>query len=121
MVASLVRYRSFIWRHARADLRHRYAGTGLGLAWTVVHPLAVIGIYSAAFTTVFAAPPTPGGGRLAYTVYLCSGLFPWLAFADGVTRGTAAFLTTPPTSRSCPSPSRCSSPPPPPPPHSAWR
>ena len=92
MLASLVRYRSFIWRHAAADLRHRYAGTGLGLAWNVVHPLAVIAIYSAVFTTVFPTPAEPGGGRLPYTFYLCSGFFPWLAFSDCVTRGTAAFV-----------------------------
>ena len=92
MVASLVRYRSFIWRHAAADLRHRYAGTGLGLAWNVVHPLAVIGIYSAVFTAVFPTPTPPGGGRLPYTFYLCSGFFPWLAFSDAVTRGTRAFV-----------------------------
>ena len=94
MIASLVRYRSFIWRHAAADLRHRYAGTGLGVAWNVVHPLAVIGIYSAVFTTVFAAPggTVPGGGRLPYTVYLCSGFFPWIAFSDCVGRGTGAFV-----------------------------
>jgi lipopolysaccharide transport system permease protein len=92
MVAALLRYRSFIWRHAVADLRHRYAGTGLGLAWNVVHPLAVIAIYSAVFGTVFAAPRSPGDGRLPYTMYLCAGFFPWLAFSDCVTRGTGAFV-----------------------------
>ncbi len=92
MPASLVRYRSFIWRHAAADLRHRYAGTGLGLAWNVVHPLATIAIYSAVFTTVFRGPAPSGGGRLPYTFYLCSGFFPWVAFSDCVTRGTAAFV-----------------------------
>ncbi len=92
MPASLVRYRSFIWRHARADLRHRYAGTGLGLAWNVVHPLAVIAIYSLVFTAVFPTARPAGGGRLPYTFYLCSGFFPWIAFSDCVTRGTAAFV-----------------------------
>ena len=92
MPASLIRYRSFIWHHAAADLRHRYAGTGLGLLWNVVHPLAVIAIYSVVFTTVFRSPSTAAAGRLPYTFYLCSGFFPWLAFSDGVTRGTRAFV-----------------------------
>ena len=89
---SLLRYRSFIWRHAVADLRHRYAGTGLGLAWNVVHPLAVIGIYSAVFTAVFPSPARTGDGRLPYTVYLCAAFFPWLAFSDCVRAGTGAFV-----------------------------
>ena len=93
MVPGLLRYRSFIWRHARADLRHRYAGTGMGLAWNVVHPLAVIAVYSVVFTQVFRPAAAPsGGGHLPYTLYLCSGFFPWLAFSDCVTRGCGAFL-----------------------------
>jgi lipopolysaccharide transport system permease protein len=31
-------------------------------------------------------------GRLAYTVYLCAGFFPWLAFSECVTRGCNSFL-----------------------------
>jgi lipopolysaccharide transport system permease protein len=91
MVLSLVQYRSFIWRHAWADLRHRYAGTGMGVAWNVVHPLAVIAIYSIVFTQIFKSP-MQGAGKLPYTFYLCSGFFPWLAFSDCVSRGCRAFL-----------------------------
>src|SRR4051795_5152048 len=79
MIGGIVQYRSFIWRHARADLRHRYAGTGMGVAWNVIHPLAVITIYSVVFSQIFrGSATTPGAGRLPYTFYLCSGFFPWL-------------------------------------------
>ena len=92
MPLALLRHRAFIRHHALADVRHRYAGTGLGLLWHVVHPLAVIAIYSAVFSTIFRSPAPPGGGRLPYTFYLCSGFFPWIAFSDAVTRGTRAFV-----------------------------
>jgi lipopolysaccharide transport system permease protein len=92
MVLSLISYRSFIWRHARADLRHRYAGTGMGIAWNVIHPLAVISIYSIVFSHIFKSQPEPGAGRLPYTFYLCAGFFPWMAFSDCVTRGCNSFL-----------------------------
>jgi lipopolysaccharide transport system permease protein len=93
VVRSLVQYRSFIWRHAWADLRHRYAGTGIGVAWNVVHPLAVIAIFSIVFTQIFPSSPSQSNsGRLPYTFYLCSGFFPWLAFSDCVSRGCNSFL-----------------------------
>lgn len=35
----------------------------------------------------------PGlSGRLSFTIYLCAGLLPWLAFADEVQRGTSALV-----------------------------
>lgn len=93
MIGSLVQYRSFIWRHARADLRHRYAGTGMGVAWNVLHPLAVISIYSIVFTSIFKRDTlSAGGGKLPYTFYLCAGFFPWLAFSDCVSRGCGSFI-----------------------------
>ena len=92
MIHSLYRYRSFIWRHAVTELRHRYAGTGLGVVWNVLHPLAVIAVYSVVFTGIMRPPDIPGVGRpFAFVLYLCSGFLPWLAFSECVTRGCHAF------------------------------
>lgn len=95
MLPSLYHYRGLIWRNAIVDLRHRYAGTGLGLFWNVLHPLALIAVFSLVFTAVFNN--TPGmqisgvPQRYHFLLYLCAGLLPWLAFAECVTRGTNAF------------------------------
>ena len=88
----LFAHRRYVWQGALAELRHRYAGTGLGVVWNVVHPLALIAVYSVVFTTLMGGH-VPGGGdnRFAYVLYLCSGLLPWLAFAECVTRGCNAF------------------------------
>jgi lipopolysaccharide transport system permease protein len=95
MVLPLWRYRAYIWRGARADLRHRYAGTGLGVFWNVVHPLALIAVFSLVFTGLMRGlldRPIPGvDPRFHFLLYLCSGLLPWLAFSECVTRGTNAF------------------------------
>jgi ABC-type polysaccharide/polyol phosphate export permease len=92
MVISLIRYRRLVWQHATMHLRHRYAGTGLGVVWNVLHPLAMIAIYSLVFSTIFRPPSVPGvEGPFAYVLYLCAGFLPWLAFAECVTRGTTAF------------------------------
>src|SRR5687768_16417075 len=87
----LLGHRRYIWRGALAELRHRYAGTGLGVVWNVLHPLALIAIYSIVFTTVMGGSVPNQDNRFAHVFYLCSGLLPWLAFADCVTRGANAF------------------------------
>lgn len=92
MLASLYRYRGFIWRHAIADMRHRYAGTSMGVVWNVLHPLAIIAVYSVVFSQIMHPPSISGpGGRTSYLLYLCSGFLPWLAFSECLTRGCMAF------------------------------
>ena len=92
MVISLYQYRSFIWQRAVADLRHRYAGTSLGVVWNVLHPLAMIAIYSLIFSTLMPSRLPGVSERFGYVLYLCSGFLPWLAFSECLTRGAAAFL-----------------------------
>ena len=80
-----------IWQHALADLRNRYAGTGLGVVWNVLHPLALIAVFSLVFS-VFMEAHVPGvPGRFGFLLYLCSGLLPWLSFSETITRGASAF------------------------------
>jgi lipopolysaccharide transport system permease protein len=59
--------------------------------WNLLHPLATIGIYSLIFSAVFSAKLRSPQGKLPYTIYLCSGFFPWLAFSECVMRGCNAF------------------------------
>jgi ABC-type polysaccharide/polyol phosphate export permease len=89
MFAPLLQYRSFVWHRAVNDLRHRYAGTAMGVVWNVVHPLALIGVYALVFSTIMKGQ---GQRPLDYVLYLCAGFLPWLAFAEAVTRGTGAFV-----------------------------
>jgi len=92
MPSSLLSHRRYIWQGAVAELRHRYAGTGLGVVWNVLHPLALIAVYSVVFTTLMKGkvPGHADDERYAYVLYLCSGLLPWLAFAECLTRGCNA-------------------------------
>jgi ABC-type polysaccharide/polyol phosphate export permease len=91
MVSSLYKYRTFILRNALADVRHRYAGTGMGVVWNVLHPLGLILIYSLVFTGIMSGHMDASGNRFAYTMYLCAGFFPWIAFSECLTRGCGAF------------------------------
>ena len=104
MVIGLYRYRWFIWERAVADLRHRYAGTSLGMVWNVLHPLAMIALYSLIFSTLMPARLPGVSERFGYVLYLCSGFLPWLAFSECITRGTNAFLDNAPYLRKLPMP-----------------
>ncbi|HEV7300809.1 MAG TPA: ABC transporter permease [Tepidisphaeraceae bacterium] len=105
MLPALWTYQRFIWSRAIGDLRHRYAGTGLGIVWNVVHPLTLIGLYSVIFTGLYRNTPVPGlDSRFAYTLYLCAGFLPWLAFAECVSRGSGAFIDNAPYLKKLPVP-----------------
>src|SRR5215203_4287124 len=85
----LLGHRRYIWQGALADLRHRYAGTGLGVVWNVLHPLALIAVFSLVFSVIMR--PRGVEAPYGYVLYLCSGLLPWLAFSECITRGANAF------------------------------
>lgn len=93
LLRDVARYRAFVWRNAVADVRTRYAGTSAGVWWNLIQPLALLVIFGTVFSEIMAArmPPAHGGASFPYVLYLCSGLFPWFAFAEGVTRGCNAF------------------------------
>jgi ABC-type polysaccharide/polyol phosphate export permease len=108
MIQGLYRYRSFIWTNAVAELRHRYAGTNLGIVWNVLHPLALIAVYAIVFTQVMRnsmVRPVPGvNANLSFLLYLTSAFLPWLAFAECVTRGCNAFSDNAPFLKKLPIP-----------------
>jgi ABC-type polysaccharide/polyol phosphate export permease len=91
---SLIRHREYIRRYAMLELRHRFAGSGLGPLWLVLYPLALIGLYSAVFSGIMQVRiPELAALPMSFTLYLCSGLLPWLGFADTVTQLTGALYT----------------------------
>jgi lipopolysaccharide transport system permease protein len=93
MTISLYRYRGFIWHRAVTDIRNRYAGTGIGIVWNFLHPLALIVTYTIVFSTIMTQKlDNMQGKHLPYVVYLCAGLFPWLALNESIISGCNAFV-----------------------------
>ena len=88
---SLSRHWDLLWQMVTTDLRGRYVGSTLGLFWTVIHPLVLILVYTVVFSRVMGARLAGSADPYAYGIYLCSGLFPWLAFQEVVTRATTIF------------------------------
>jgi ABC-type polysaccharide/polyol phosphate export permease len=104
MVVNLWRYRAFIARNAVSDVRHRYAGSAIGVAWHVVNPLAQILIYSLVFSQIMAVRVPGGAGSGGFALYLCAGLLPWAAFSDCILRGANAFIENAPYLKKLPIP-----------------
>lgn len=92
MIVNLWRFRAFILRGALGDIRYRYAGSMAGIAWNVVHPLALILIYWLVFSPIMGARLLDGRAGGSFALYLCAGLLPWAAFSDCVLRGASAFV-----------------------------
>ncbi len=74
----------------RRDLRAKYAGSYLGLLWSVMYPGVLFGIYYFVCKIVFRLElKNPSYG---YAEYLFSGLWPWIVFADVVSRCSRLFI-----------------------------
>ena len=87
------RYRTLIWEMAKREIAERYVGQVLGMFWAVGHPLISVAVYIFVFGYVFRMRAGSGTTEsLSYTVYLLSGLVPWLTFTDVLNRACSSVL-----------------------------
>lgn len=93
LVGLLVRHRHLAWVLARREIADRYAGQALGAFWAVGHPLLLVTVYLFVFAFVFQVRVTPTGGPDDYGLYLLSGLIPWLAIQETLTRSTVSITS----------------------------
>jgi lipopolysaccharide transport system permease protein len=87
---------SLLWRHrellrqtVRNDLRARYAGSVLGLAWLVLYPLLFLGAYALVYIYVFKVRFDLFDSN-QYVVLIFCGLIPFLAFAEALGAGVSS-------------------------------
>ena len=75
----------------RREFVARYAGTVFGSLWVLVQPLLMLAVYAFVFQRVFkVALPDLGGA--SFVAFVAAALWPWLAFQEGVMRGTQAIM-----------------------------
>jgi lipopolysaccharide transport system permease protein len=73
-----------VWR----DIKVRYAQTVLGAAWTVFQPLAMMLVYTYAFTQLARINTKP----VPYALYALSGLALWTFVSRAVFQGTTSLV-----------------------------
>jgi ABC-type polysaccharide/polyol phosphate export permease len=76
----LIRYRELFRSLFRRDLRVRYKGSVLGVAWSLVNPLVLMGVYLLVFSVLWSVVK----GIDHYPLYLLSGLAVWVFFATSL-------------------------------------
>lgn len=91
-------YRSLIVNFARRDIRARFKGSVFGLLWSLIVPLASLGIYALVFGTFFGGePPLMGNGEdRPFAVWLFTGLVVWNMFSATVSTAIASLIGTGP-------------------------
>ena len=92
MLAQIWQHRVMVRGLVRRDLQTRYAGSALGMLWTLLHPLVLLAVYLMVFSWILQVKFTAQGGSGDFALYLLAGLLPWLAFQEGVTKAAAAVV-----------------------------
>lgn len=90
-----MRHRALFLSLIGRELRSRYAGSLSGALWVVIQPIAQLVIFAFVFAAIFRSR----AGTLDETQYIAFfavGLWPWLAFREGLSRGTASLQNAAP-------------------------
>jgi ABC-type polysaccharide/polyol phosphate export permease len=83
----LYRYRELFANLFRRDLKAKYKGSGLGIAWSLANPLALMGIYALVFSYLWHVVDLPH-----YPLYLLTGLAVWIFFSTSLQAGARSLL-----------------------------
>ncbi len=74
------------------DFRSQYLGSILGFFWSIIKPLALIGIYALVFSSVITPVNNEQGEPFNFGLYIYSGMLPWLAIQESLQRGSTVFV-----------------------------
>ena len=94
--ADLLRYRELFGSLVRRDLRAKYKGSVLGLAWTLALPVALMLVYLVVFAVLWKAQPSE---LEDYWLFLLCGLPPWVFFATSLQTGSRSLVENAPIIR----------------------
>lgn len=78
----IYQYREMIFSLVKRDLRGRYKASALGFLWTFINPLCQILVYTFVFQFIMRT------GIEQFSVYLISGMIPWIFFSTALSGGT---------------------------------
>jgi ABC-type polysaccharide/polyol phosphate export permease len=83
------RYRELFGSLFRRDLRAKYKGSVLGLAWSLAHPLVLMAVYLVVFSVLWKATATDFDH---YWLFLLCGLPAWVFFATSLQSASRSLL-----------------------------
>lgn len=86
----LVSYRELILNLTLRDLKLKYKGSALGVAWSLLNPVLMMAIYTAVFSLFLRAVNVPN-----YWALILTGILPWTFIAGSVNAATTSFVRNP--------------------------
>jgi lipopolysaccharide transport system permease protein len=86
----LGRYRELVVNLTVRDLKLKYKGSVLGIAWSLLNPLLMMAIYTAVFSVFLRAVRVPD-----YWALVLGGLLPWVFFSNSLVAATISFIRAP--------------------------
>jgi lipopolysaccharide transport system permease protein len=86
--ADLFRYRELFANLFQRELRVKYKGSVLGVAWSLANPLVLMGIYVLVFSTLWHV----ANGIDHYPLYLLTGLTVWIFFSASLETASRSML-----------------------------
>ena len=78
-IKSIIYSREMLWRLAKNDLKERYSGSILGIAWAILQPLFTICIMWFVFSFGFKAVPVDD---VPFILWLSAGMVPWFYLSE---------------------------------------
>ncbi len=85
----LWKHRSLLWQTTRNEIKARYAGSVLGLAWLLLYPLVFLGVYAVIYLFVFKVRFAIFNSQ-EYVALIFCGLIPFLGFSEALGLGVSS-------------------------------
>jgi lipopolysaccharide transport system permease protein len=100
MARDLWTHRHLVWQLAVRDVRTRFKGSRLGLVWSIINPLVLLGIYTFVFVFVFKQRWNQAAegvtmdfaAKAEYALAIFSGLIVFNVFSESVNRATQVVI-----------------------------
>ena len=90
----MLRHRFLFEQMVRRELRQKYKGSALGIAWYLVNPLVLMGAYALMFKVLLDVANIPD-----YPIFLLAGLIVWLFFAQALLAAAPSLVLNAPLVR----------------------
>ena len=87
MYADLFRYNDLFLNLFRRELRVKYRGSMLGLAWTLINPLVLMAVYTVIFSVLWKAVSVKH-----YPLFVLTGLITWVFFQGTLQMSCSSLL-----------------------------
>jgi len=93
-VSELAEARELFRNLTLRELRGKYKRSVLGWAWSMINPLATMGIFTVVFHFLIKVDPDHGNpsGLHSFPFFLLCGLLPWNFLLNGIMNGMGALL-----------------------------